>query len=92
VQFSDEGFPMLDRYAVKTVVFEEGFRGPQRQDDFKRANDIFGWARTPRGMVWHHKEDGRTMVLVDRDLHREVAHWGGVRVAKRMNIWEGENR
>jgi hypothetical protein len=32
-------------------------------------------------MTWHHKEDGRTMLLVDRELHAAVRHWGGVRAS-----------
>lgn len=90
VQFSDEGFPQFDRYSAKTVVFEEGFRGPRKQDDFARANAVFGWKRVPEGMVWHHTEDGCSMVLIDRDLHDEVRHWGGVRASKQMGLWEGE--
>jgi hypothetical protein len=86
VQFTYEGFPMFDRYAVKTVRFEDGFaplkangRADRPADD-KRANAIFGWNATPEGTTWHHKEDSRTMLLVDRGLHEAVRHWGGIRV------------
>lgn len=87
VEFSDEGFPQFDRYSSKTVVFDEGFRGPDREDDFKRANAIFGWKGEPKGMTWHHKEDGRTLILIDARLH-QIGHWGGVRTAKQMGLWE----
>lgn len=88
VTFSYEGFPMFDRYAVKTVVFEGGFAPPKdngrpdRYTDNKRANAIFGWRSDPPGMTWHHKEDGKTMLLIDSDLHAVVRHWGGIRVSR----------
>lgn len=86
VSFSHEGFPEFDRYAVKTVEFAEGFRGP-RAADFRRANEIFGWRDTPPGFVWHHKEDNRTLLLLDRRLHQAVRHYGGVRVSRRIGTW-----
>jgi HNH/ENDO VII superfamily nuclease len=88
VTFSYEGFPTFDRYAVKTVHFEAGFAPPKdngrpdRYTDNKKANAIFGWRSDPPGLTWHHKEDGRTMVLVDSDLHAVVRHWGGIRVSR----------
>ncbi|WP_353959072.1 HNH endonuclease [Paenibacillus sp. PK1-4R] len=27
--------------------------------------------------LWHHHEDGKTMILVDEDIHREFRHIGG---------------
>lgn len=90
VDFSYEGFPQFDRYAAKTVIFEEGFRGPTREDDFKRANAIFGWSDEPKGMTWHHAEDGKTMLLIDTKLHA-IGHWGGVRVSKQMGLSEGQD-
>lgn len=88
VTFSYEGFPIFDHYAVKTVRFEAGFAPPKdngrpdRYTDNKNANAIFGWRSDPPGLTWHHKEDGRTMVLVDSDLHSVVRHWGGIRVSR----------
>ncbi|GAB3423988.1 HNH endonuclease family protein [Flindersiella endophytica] len=88
VTFSYEGFPIFDRYAVKTVRLEAGFAPPKdngrpdRYSDNKNANAVFGWRSDPPGLTWHHKEDGRTMVLVDSDLHALVRHWGGIRVSR----------
>lgn len=88
VDFSYESFPIFEKYAIKVVQFEDGFapRRPNgradRSTDNDRANEIFGWAKEPRGTTWHHKEDGRTMILMDRPLHRAVGHWGGERVVK----------
>jgi hypothetical protein len=32
----------------------------------------------PSGYTWHHLEDGETMVLVERKVHSEFTHSGGV--------------
>lgn len=29
------------------------------------------------GYTWHHHQDGKTMILVDEDIHREFRHIGG---------------
>ncbi|MGR5911876.1 HNH endonuclease [Bacillus cereus] len=26
------------------------------------------------GYIWHHHQDGKTMILVDKDIHREFTH------------------
>ena len=88
VDFSYESFPIFEKYAIRVVQFEDGFAPlrpngrADRSTDNDRANEIFGWAKEPRGTTWHHKEDGRTMILMDRPLHRAVGHWGGERVVK----------
>jgi hypothetical protein len=90
VRFSYEGFPIFDPHATKTVTLKEGF-GPSRTSDFKKANQISGLSKTPDGYTWHHKEDGHTLLLVDKDLHRDVRHWGGVSISKALGKWnEGE--
>ncbi|WP_255301504.1 HNH endonuclease [Bacillus sp. AFS040349] len=56
--------------------------------DFENANQAAGLTkdtdppiidirRPPDGYTWHHHEDGRTMMLVDEDIHREFRHIGG---------------
>ncbi|MCL1791910.1 MAG: HNH endonuclease [Peptococcaceae bacterium] len=35
------------------------------------------------GYIWHHLEDGKTMVLVEEDIHIEFTHAGGVSVANK---------
>ena len=81
VEFSYEGFPIFDKYATHTAVLSDGF-GESRDDDFKNANQIAGLTETPATHTWHHKEDGKTLVLVDRELHAQVRHWGGVAITK----------
>lgn len=79
VPFSYEGFPQFENYAIATVRFGEGFAGDY-DTDFRKSNHRAGFSRQPRGTVWHHHEDGKTLLLLDRDLHSDVRHWGGVRV------------
>ncbi|MGI1798561.1 HNH endonuclease [Priestia sp. TRN 1309] len=56
--------------------------------DFENANKaarltkdidppIIDIRRPPDGYTWHHHEDGKTMMLVDEDIHREFRHIGG---------------
>ncbi|MFS0811135.1 HNH endonuclease [Peribacillus phoenicis] len=33
--------------------------------------------KPPEGYTWHHHGDGKTMMLVDEDIHREFRHIGG---------------
>ncbi|OMG02155.1 RHS-family protein [Paenibacillus sp. FSL R7-0333] len=58
------------------------------QEDFKKANLEAGLNKDsdppvpainkpPEGYTWHHHEDGKTMILVDEDIHREFRHIGG---------------
>ncbi|MHB0879522.1 HNH endonuclease [Paenibacillus sp. SEL1] len=32
--------------------------------------------KAPEGYIWHHHEDGTTMILVEKDIHREFTHSG----------------
>ncbi|MFC7625157.1 HNH endonuclease [Microlunatus sp. GCM10028923] len=75
--FSHEGFPQFERYALATVVLEDGFKG--RKSDRKRANQLAGFEVQPEGTVWHHNEDRKTILLLPDDLHATVGHWGGIR-------------
>ena len=34
----------------------------------------------PEGYTWHHHQDGKTMILVDKKVHREFTHAGGVSI------------
>ncbi|AQY52409.1 RHS-family protein [Listeria weihenstephanensis] len=38
------------------------------------VNDI---KKPPEGYTWHHMEDGKTMMLVEKDIHNEFKHMGG---------------
>ena len=34
--------------------------------------------KPPHGYIWHHEEDGKTMVLVEKKIHAEFSHGGSV--------------
>src|SRR5699024_6269578 len=34
--------------------------------------------RPPKGYTWHHHEDGTTMILVERSVHTQFTHRGGI--------------
>jgi hypothetical protein len=46
------------------------------------ANRALGLRQTPPGLVWHHVEDGTTMILIPRDLHAAIRHTGGSAVIR----------
>jgi len=50
--------------------------------DAAMANKAVGLKSTPENMVWHHVEDGRTMLLVQRDIHQAARHTGGAAVIR----------
>ena len=80
VEFTPQGFPNFGPHSVAEVELD-GLTGDIRIDS-KLANDAMGYPKTPRGYVWHHVEDGRTMQLVPEDLHQAVRHTGGAAVIR----------
>lgn len=74
VTYDDRGHADLGRYAAKTVELRMGFDGPESAEVDGRANPIFGWETTPEGKTWHKSGDGRTVWLVDTDLHEQYGH------------------
>ncbi|WP_339219130.1 HNH endonuclease [Paenibacillus sp. FSL H8-0332] len=70
------------------------------QEDFKKANleaglnknsdpPVPAMNKPPEGYTWHHHEDGKTLILVDEDIHREFRHIGGQSAVNGKNK-EGE--
>ncbi|WP_374188388.1 HNH endonuclease [Shouchella lehensis] len=70
-----------------------------RPQDYKLANIKAGLSenseppvpslnRPPSGYVWHHYQDGKTMVLVDKKVHAEFTHSGGI--SKTKELMRGE--
>jgi len=41
-----------------------------------------GLTKTPEGYTWHHHQDGKTMMLVEKYVHEKSGHTGGVAVVK----------
>lgn len=78
VWFDDEGFPNFWAYTYRSV--EVDITGAGRFD-FARAQAASGLDRIPDDMTWHHHQDGKTMLLIPRDIHDAVKHTGGVALA-----------
>ncbi len=74
IPFDQNGYP--DFSSVSAANVKIGFTG-SRGKDVKLANAAAGFDRTPEGYVWHHHQDGTTMQLVPRDIHRQTGHDGG---------------
>ena len=82
VRFTTDGHPDFSPYAKATVLLDD-LTG--KGADFERANLASGFGNTraaPAGYVWHHVEDGHTMLLVPKDLHDAVRHTGGCAVLR----------
>ncbi|MEK3717549.1 HNH endonuclease [Paenibacillus sp. FSL R7-0333] len=84
------GFPDFSKYYhpnVKPVKIE--YTQPKNYPkDYEAANIEAGLSKSsnpsvpeknkpPEGYTWHHYEDGKTMVLVEKDIHDEFKHMGG---------------
>lgn len=79
VKFDSRGYPDFSPYATKSVKID--MKG-NHTTDYTQANKAAGLERQPRGTVWHHHQDGKTMQLLPADLHSEVRHSGGVSALK----------
>ncbi|MCA9090170.1 MAG: HNH endonuclease, partial [Planctomycetaceae bacterium] len=80
VRFTTEGFPDFSPYA-KARVKLNGLTGNYPKDA-ALANKAVGLSKTPDNFVWHHVEDGKTMLLVPKDIHNTVRHTGGSAVIR----------
>ncbi|MBC2100109.1 hypothetical protein HCJ70_13745 [Listeria booriae] len=84
------GYPDFTEYShptVKPVIIKVATpKNPQA--DFKAANleakldknsvpPVPQLNQPPKGYTWHHHEDGKTMVLVEKGVHRDFTHIGG---------------
>ena len=78
VQFDQRGFPNFDPYAIRK--FRSGDLTGDYRADAAMANKTLGFPRTPNNFVWHHVQDGRTLLLIPRDIHEATGHTGGVAV------------
>ena len=84
VFFDYDGFPDFTPYAEKIVRVPD-LTG-NRNKDAKLALDVLGMSDyNKKDMVWHHHQDGKTMLLVPKSFHSVpdgVAHTGGSAVIK----------
>ncbi|WP_236627211.1 HNH endonuclease [Corynebacterium ureicelerivorans] len=91
IYFTDEGFPILDRFVAE--YDPKVMRGEANSTDFvikptgDRDLDIAiadhklgtnAKFRQERGLVWHHHQDCGCMQLIEKEVHNEVRHTGGV--------------
>ncbi|MBS1700417.1 MAG: HNH endonuclease [Armatimonadetes bacterium] len=76
VPFDEAGYPIFE--AEKDVqIFPTG----SRAGDFRAANKAAGFKNTPVGFTWHHHQDYARMQLVNKIIHQQTGHVGG------MSIW-----
>lgn len=91
-----DGFPDFSEYAHPTVKPVEIKFSGNRDIDNRNANIKAGLNkdsdppvksiyRAPQGYTWHHHQDGKTMILVEKRVHTEFTHIGGVGMMKRNN-------
>ena len=57
--------------------------GRIEHDDMKAGEEGPDFGGDFAGYTWHHLEDGKTMVLVEKKVHAEFTHEGGVSVANK---------
>lgn len=79
VPFTGCGKADFSRYAEKKI--EIVFSGNSTKD-VVLVNKSIGFRSTPEGMTWHHHHDGKTMMLIDKHLHREIRHTGGSAIVR----------
>lgn len=90
VVYYRDGFP--DFYSYKHPnVDPVSIKISQPKDnkvDVKKANmaaglgpnsnpPVYDLKKPPKGYTWHHMEDGKTMILVKKDIHKLFTHKGG---------------
>ena len=80
IGFTSQGYPNFSSFADYQVEVK-GLTG-NYATDAGMANRAAGLKSTPKNYVWHHVEDGRTMQLIPRSVHRAVAHTGGASIIK----------
>jgi hypothetical protein len=85
VPFDKDGYPDFSNYSKSTVEIQQT---GNYAADFKKANAAAGFDTTPEGYTWHHHQNGRTMQLVPKDVHRMTAHTGG----RALTAWERMER
>ncbi|MEO7330814.1 MAG: HNH endonuclease, partial [Minicystis sp.] len=76
VPFDDKGYPDFKAAGVVKAEVKITLTGT-RPGDFTAANRAAGLKETPKGMTWHHHQDGTTMQLVPRGIHEQTGHTGG---------------
>ncbi|PTL84342.1 HNH endonuclease [Vitiosangium sp. GDMCC 1.1324] len=76
VPFDADGYPDFRAAGVVKAEVKITYTG-SRARDFAAANKAAGFGETPKGMTWHHHQDGMTMQLVPTETHARTGHTGG---------------
>ena len=87
-----DGYPMFDEFmthpsGVTKVTLDKFAPDKKRTIDYAAANvkaghPEWGSAPPPGGdWTWHHHQDGKTMMLIPRDIHTDFTHKGGASLA-----------
>lgn len=87
IRFNAKGFPDFSPYA-KSEVNLNNLTGNYKKDA-ALANAAAGLKKTPKGYVWHHVEDGRTLQLIPVGIHRAVRHTGGAAIIRHQKRVSG---
>ncbi|MCZ7646128.1 MAG: HNH endonuclease [Planctomycetota bacterium] len=92
VRFTEAGFPDFSPYKhkkVREIKFKAGELTGYYHDDKNMAEAILRKEGKPTEMisdyddyVWHHHEDGQTLILVPKELHNNIAHTGGAAIIR----------
>lgn len=79
IKFTSQGFPDFSPHAIAQVEID-GLTGRYAKDA-ALANKAISLKKTPAKYVWHHVEDGKTMQLVPKRIHK-IRHTGGSAVIR----------
>jgi hypothetical protein len=76
VPFDVDGYPDFRAAGVVKAEVKITYTN-SRARDFAAANKAAGFRETPKGMTWHHHQDGTTLQLVPTETHAKTGHTGG---------------
>jgi hypothetical protein len=73
IPFDKNGYPdFKGSTGIQVTITPTG----SRQGDERAANKAAGLPEKPQGFEWHHHQDGTTMQLVPKSIHRKTGHTG----------------
>lgn len=76
--------PTLEKFKECGELVQEGLPPGNIRSypkDYARADEAAGIiekVRKQAGYTWHHYQDGKTMQLIRKDVHKEFFHTGGM--------------
>lgn len=86
VTYDKDGFPDFTPYrhpTVKDVQIEFAGSYPKDFAAADKAAGITEKMRDDEGYTWHHHQDGKTMQLIKKDVHKDFFHTGGMAGTRR---------